>query len=175
MMLTTFGLAIIVGMLLNTFMMALQAGFFNVIKILDEGKEVAVKDHFVFFKTEYLKKTFVLSLITTGISILAMILCYLPLIYVMVPLSFVLIVFANNPELSVVEIIKASFSLGNKKWLITFGLLFISIILAYIIGVLLCGIGIFFTMSFVYLPLYFVYKQVIGFEDSDEIQQIGME
>lgn len=178
MMLITFVLAMVIGMLLNTFVMALQAGFFNVIRVLDRGEEVEAKDHFVFFKSKHLKKTFVLSLITTGISMLAMMLCYIPIVYVVVPLLFVPIIFANNTEFSVTEIIKVSFSLGNKKWLISFGLIFISGVLAYVLGALLCGIGIFFTMSFVYLPVYVVYKEVIGFEegeDDDEIYQIGID
>jgi hypothetical protein len=175
MIFTTIGVAIIGGLVLGAFIFALKAGFYNVIKKIDEGKEVNAKDHFVFFKAEYLKKTFVISLMTMGISILAMILCYLPIIYVMVPLSLTSIIFAFNTHFSPSNVIKAAFSLGNKKWLMIFGLLFISGLLAEMVGLLLCGIGIFFTMSFVYLPIYIVYKQVIGFEDSDEIQQIGME
>ena len=172
---STMGIAIVVGMLLGTFIMALKAGFYSVVKKIDDGKEVTVKDHFAFFKAEYLKKTFVLSLMSAGIGVLAYILCFLPIIYVMVPLSLTAIIFAFNTELSPSEVIKSSFSLGNKKWLIIFGLLFVSGIMAEIVGLLLCGIGILFTVSFVYLPVYVVYKDVIGFEDDDEIKQIGIE
>ena len=175
MMLTTIGVAIVGGFVLGAFILALKAGFYNVVKKIDEGKEVSAKDHFIYFKAEYLKKTFVISLMSMGISILAMILCYFPIIYVMVPLSLVSMIFAFNTNFSPSNVIKAAFSLGNKKWLMIFGLIFISGLLAELVGFLLCFIGIFFTVSFVYLPVYVVYKQVIGFEDSDEIQQIGME
>jgi uncharacterized membrane protein len=81
--------------------------------------------------------------------------------------------FAFNPELSASNIIKASFGLGNKKWLLAFGLIIISSILAQIIGFLMCFIGLFVTSSFVYLPIYFIYKEVVGFDESNELSQIG--
>lgn len=178
MLMTTGGLAIVVGMLLNTFTMAFVAGYYTIVKRIEEGKEVTAKDHFMFFNAASLKKTFVLSLMTMGITVLAMVLCYLPLFYVMIPLTFVPVVFAFNSELSESEIIKTSFSLGNKKWFITFGLLIVSGVLAELAGFVLCCVGILFTMSFIYLPVYHVYKEVIGFgegEEDDEIYQIGIE
>jgi uncharacterized membrane protein len=83
-------------------------------------------------------------------------------------------VFSNNPDLSETEIVKLSFRLGTKKWLITFGLLFVTGILG-MLGIIACGIGLLFTMSIVYLPVYFVYRDVVGFEDDSEIMKIGTE
>jgi hypothetical protein len=81
-------------------------------------------------------------------------------------------IFAFNPELSVGDIVSASFKLGHKKWLLSFGLLIVSGILAEIVGLLMCGIGVLFTAAFVYHPTYFIYKNVIGFEnDSEETVQ----
>ena len=86
----------------------------------------------------------------------------------MVPLQLLVLFFAFNPELSVSEIVKASFKLGNKYWLIIFGLTFISSLIAQI-GILLCIVGVFFTAYFVHVPMYFLYKDTIGFDsDSDE-------
>ena len=106
-----------------------------------------------------------LSLATFGISLAAMSLCFFPIIYVMVPLSLMNVIFAFNPELSVSEIIKAGFKLGNKKWLLVFGLSIVSGMLAEIVGLLMCCIGILVTISFVYIPVYFVYKESIGFDE----------
>src|SRR5690606_2459382 len=118
----------------------------------------ASDDYFHFFKKHYIVKILKLSLASVGISILAAMLCGLPLIYVIVPISFFSIMFAFNPELSVTDIVKASFALGNKKWLLAFGLTIVASLLAEIIGLLMCCIGIFVTMSFVHLPKYFIYK-----------------
>lgn len=150
----------------------MQAAFFRI--CMQKDLNIAASDdYFHFFKKQYVPKILKLSLASVGISILAAMLCALPLIYVVVPLSFFSIIFSFNPELSATEIIKASFALGNKKWLLAFGLTIVASFLAQIIGLLMCCIGIFVTMSFIHLPKYFIYKEVIGFEDTNEINQIG--
>ena len=150
----------------------MQSAFFRICMQKDLNTATS-DDYFYFFKKKNIPKILKLSLASTVITVLALSLCVLPIIYVIVPLMFFPIMFAFNPELSASEIIKASFALGNKKWLITFGLLFVSVILAYIVGFMMCLIGIYVTTSFVYLPAYHIYKEVIGFEDTNEINRIG--
>ncbi|WP_066224114.1 hypothetical protein [Formosa haliotis] len=144
-----------------------QAAFYRICKQKDLG-EVAKDDYFYFFRKPYFKKLIQLSLAITGISFLCGLLCALPLIYAMVPLSFISVVFAFNPDLSVSELVKVSFKLGNKKWLLTFGLLIVCGILAELLGLLMCFVGLFVTASFAYLPLYIIYKEVIGFENLED-------
>ncbi|WP_338358549.1 hypothetical protein [Yeosuana marina] len=158
---------------LSAISFALEAGFFRVIKKLDYNEPTKTSDIFYFFKAKYFSKTFIIMLASFGISILALMLCYFPIFYVMVPLSFLNVIFAFNPELTTGEIVKASFKLGNKKWLLTFGLLFVSGLLAEIVGLLMCGIGILFTVAFVYHPTYLIYKDVIGFDEEHVIDEIG--
>jgi len=150
----------------------MQAAFFRICRQKDLNL-IGTDDYFYFFKKRYIGKVLKLSLASVAISIVAMLLCFFPFIYVMVPIYFFSIMFAFNPELSVSEIIKASFDLGNKKWFLTFGLIIVASILAQIIGFLMCFIGVFVTASFLYLPIYFIYKEVIGFEDFNEVNQIG--
>jgi hypothetical protein len=107
---------------------------------------------------------FLLSLATMGIAILAALLCYLPIFYVMVPLQLFLPVLVFNESLTVSEIIKASFKLGNKYWLMLFGLIIVSSLLASL-GILLCGIGIIVTSYYQYIVLYYFYKDSVGFDD----------
>ncbi|MEO8933632.1 MAG: hypothetical protein ABI295_04935 [Xanthomarina sp.] len=129
-------------------------------------------DYFYYLKRPYLIKVIALSLITFGISLLATLLCVLPLIYVMVPLTLINVIFAFNPHLSASEIVKAGFKLGNKKWLLTFGLILISSFLSQMVGILMCGIGIFVTASFAHLPAYFIYKGAVGVEAVDELSRL---
>ena len=131
-------------------------------------------DYFFYLRRNYLSKTINLSLAYLGITLLATLLCFLPVIYVIVPLNLLVVIYAFNLDMSSSELIKASFELGNKKWLITFGLLIVSGILAQIVGSILCGIGIFFTACFAYIPPYFIYKKVIGFHESS-LEVIGTE
>ena len=147
--------------------MGLMASFYRICKQRDL-EETTKDNYFYYFKKQYFLKLIKLSLVTLGISILAAFLCGLPLFYAMVPLSFISVVFAFNPEMRVSEIVKASFKLGNKKWLITFGLLIVCGVLAEIIGMILCFVGLFATVSFAYIPLYIIYKEVIGVENSEE-------
>jgi hypothetical protein len=158
-------------MLVVTF--GLKAGLFRIMRQKDT--DMVGKDDYLFFlRKPYLLKTIILSLAYFGINLLAVLLCVFPIIYVMVPLNLLVVVYAFNPEISGSNLIKASFDLGNKKWFITFGITFIAGILAQMVGMLMCGIGILVTASFAFIPLYFIYKEVIGFdEDIDELKHIG--
>lgn len=151
----------------------LYAGFYRIVRSMDNGEEPKTSDFFYFFKGKYFGKGFLLMILASLISGVAVMLCVLPVFYVMVPIIFFIPIFAFNPELSVGDIISLAFNLGNKKWLLTFGLLFVSGILVYILSIITCGIGILFLAAFVYLPVYIIYKEVIGFGELDEINDIG--
>lgn len=152
---------------------ALNAAFYRIIREIDKGNQVQTSDFFYFLKGKYLSKAFLLVLFSIVISIPAVFLCYIPFIYLIVPLTLFTVILAFNPELGVTDIIKVSFKLGNKKWLLIFGLVIVASMLASIVGFLLCGIGSLVTAAFVYHPTYFIYKEVIGYGDHDEIETIG--
>src|SRR5690606_32766726 len=149
----------------------LKSAFFRICKIKDFNGATS-DDYFYFFKKPYLGKTIKLAAITFGISMLAALLCFFPLLYVMIPIALINVVYAFNPDMTTSEIVKVSFALGNKKWLITFGLIIITGILAQIVGLMMCFVGVFVTASFVYLPLYFIYKETIGFNEPPIIDEI---
>lgn len=155
----------IVAMVLS---FGMKASFYRICKMKDLN-EAGSDAYFYYLKKPYLGKVIVLSLMTFGISLLATLLCFLPIIYVMVPITLINVIFAFNPDLSASDIIKAGFRLGNKKWLITFGLIVISAILAELVGLLMCFVGIFVTASFSYIPAYFVYKESVGFQNPNDI------
>ncbi|MBB4118739.1 magnesium-transporting ATPase (P-type) [Mesonia hippocampi] len=173
-MIFTYGMMLVFLVAVCYISLALQAAFYRICKYKDlgiEGKE----DYFYFFKKQYFKRTLVLGLMTSLIAMLATMLCMLPVFYVIVPLSFMPMFLALKPELEWKDNLKASFALGNKKWLITFGLIMVSGILAQFVGMLACGIGVLFTAAFGKLPVYFIYKKVIGIEEEEtsEIDEIG--
>lgn len=152
---------------------AFKAAFYRICKTKDLN-EASSDDYFYFLKKAYLGKTLKIAAITYGITLLAMLLCFFPLIYVMVPVTFISVVYAFNPDMQASDIVKLSFKLGNKKWLITFGLMFVTGFLAQTVGMLLCFVGIFVTAAFAYLPVYFIYKDVIGLDkEQSAIDEIG--
>lgn len=159
--------------LISFLTIGLLAGFYRICKQTDLNN-LQKDDLFYYYKGEFIGKIFTLGIVYSLIAIIAQWLFIIPYIYAFVPLSFFAVVFSNNPELTETEIVKISFSLGTKKWLLTFGLLFITGILG-MLGIIACGIGLLFTMAIVYLPVYFVYRDVVGFEDDREIMKIGTE
>lgn len=114
---------------------------------------------------EHFGKLLLLSLATAGISMLAVLLCYFPIFYVMVPLHLILPIFVFNPTLSSGKIINASFKLGNKYWLIVFGLMIVSGLIASL-GTLICVIGVLATTYFQHIVTYYFYKDSVGFENA---------
>ncbi len=158
-------------MIVSTISIAFVAAFYRVCKQMDLG-EKGQEDFFYFFNKEHLSKVLLLGVIFSLIATVAQLMFFLPYIYVYVPLSYFSIMLANNPNLSEIEIVKASFALGNKKWFISFGTLFVAGILGAL-GVLGCGIGLLFTISILYLPVYFIYKESVGFQTDSEIDKIG--
>jgi len=167
-------LFVFVGMfVLGAVSVALNAAFYRIMKMIDHNEKVETADFFYFLKGKHLSKTFMLMLISILIAIPAALLCYVPLLYVMVPMSFFATIFAFNPELSVGDIVKISFSIGHKKWLLNFGLLIIGSLVSQIVGMLLCGVGVLFTAAFVYHPVYLVYKEVVGFNQESGLEEIG--
>ncbi|MEW7290224.1 hypothetical protein [Aquimarina sp. 2304DJ70-9] len=159
-------LVIIMSMIATAFQLGIMAHFYRVCRQVDLGFSES-SGYFMFFKGKYLGKLFAIAISSFGIALLATLLCYFPILYVMVPLQLLGVIFAFNPDLGTSDLIKASFKLGNKIWLIAFGLIFVSSMLAQLVGMMLCFIGVFFTAAFVYLPIYYLYKESIGFDDNE--------
>ena len=150
----------------------LKSAFYRICKSKDLN-ETSSDDYFYFFKKPYLGKTIKLAAMTFGISLIATLLCVLPIFYVMVPVALINVIYAFNPDMEASDIVKVGFKLGNKKWLITFGLMFVAGFLAQIVGMVMCFIGVIVTASFAAIPLYYIYKESIGLNEQNVIDEIG--
>jgi hypothetical protein len=151
--------------IMQTVSLGVMAHFYKVCRIVDMETGEDEGGYFEYFRNGGFMKIFILSLATFGISIAAILLCYFPIFYVMVPLQLMLPVFAFNPKLSVNDIIKAAFKLGHKHWIYVFGFILIAGNVAQL-GIILCIVGIIFTACIAYLPIYFFYKDTVGFGDA---------
>ncbi len=143
-----------------TISLCLNAAFLRICRKYDLD-EMGKDDYFYYFKKEYLKKAFVLALLMIGLSLLGMLACGLGIIYLVVPMYLFPAFLAFDKELSPMEIVKSSFALGNKNWLMIFLLVVVTGIVAEL-GVVLCFVGVFFTAMFSKIPAYFMYKDTIG-------------
>lgn len=151
----------------TTFALALNAAFLKMCREKDLGKESS-DDYFYFFKEGRLGKVFILALYTFGLSILGAMACGIGMFYVIVPVSLIPAFLAFSNELSPLEMVKASFTLGNKNWLVIFGLVFVSAFVAQL-GLVLCCVGILFTAMLAKVPTYYMYKDGVGFNEVEEI------
>ena len=169
----TMVLLLIFFLAFNIFIYGLLMAFYRIIRLKERNTTKPNVNFGMFFKRPHLKTTILFGLSHIGISLLASLLCFRPAIYVAVPLQVAVVIRAFNPHLSIGDLYKVAFELGNKKWFLIFGLTIVATLLAFV-GFLACGIGILFTAAFVYIPIYIVYKDVIGFTEDDEaIASIG--
>ncbi len=142
---------------------AFNAAFLRICK--QQDLQGASQDqYFYYFKKPFFIKLLKLSLISLGLAILGILACGIGIIYMVVPLSLIPAFFAFNEEMEPMELVKSSFNLGNKNWLVIFGLIFLMGIIAEL-GIILCFIGVFFTAMLARIPVYFMYKDAIGFQE----------
>lgn len=160
-------LVFVLSFIMQVVSMSISVHFYKVMKNKDLGTNDDTGGYFDLLKNNF-GKLLVLSLATFGIAILATLACYLPIFYVMVPLQITVPILAFNEKLSVSDIIKAAFKLGNKYWLIGFGLIWLSSLIAQL-GIILCGIGIVFTAYFVHVAVYYFYKDSVGFDNPSDV------
>lgn len=146
-----------------TFGLALNAAFLRICRQKDLNITTS-DDYFYFFKEGRLGKILILASTLLGLSLLGMLACGIGIIYLAVPISLFPAFLAFKEELSAIEIVKASFTLGNKNWLVIFGLVVVMGIVAEL-GIILCCIGILFTAMLSKIPAYYMYKDGVGFED----------
>ncbi|GAB5399039.1 MAG: hypothetical protein Aureis2KO_06240 [Aureisphaera sp.] len=166
-----FLLVLVLSFLMQAVNYSIYGNFLKMLKNEDMGLSEETGGYFSLLKKHF-SKLVMLTLATMGIAILAALLCYLPLLYAMVPLQLMLPIFVFNEDLSVGDIVKAAFKLGNKHWFIIFGLLFVGSLLSSL-GAILCYIGMIATLFFTYIILYYIYKETVGFEDDNAISNIG--
>jgi len=156
-------LIFLISFLLQPFILSIHGNFLHICKNADFDNGTEGPGYFHLVKTHFVK-LLLLSLATTGIALFAALLCYFPLFYVLVPIQLFLPMVVFNENLSVSEIVKLAFKLGNKFWLMIFGLMIVSGLLASITGLLLCGIGAIVTSFYQNIVVYYIYKDSIGFD-----------
>jgi len=159
-------LIFVLSFVMQVFNISIYGHFLKILKNEDLGITEEVGSYFTIAKKHF-RKIILISLATMGIAIGATLVCYFPVFYVAVPLQLVIPIFIFNQELGISDMIKVAFKLGNKYWLVFFGLLIVSGIISSL-GMILCYVGIVATMFFSYVVTYYMYKDTIGFENENE-------
>lgn len=180
---------LLITVFLSALMAPLTAGLLKIAHLAHNDKEFNFSTAFDHYKSKYIKDiiigtllisftsqaiTTIFNLLTsydksstmlfTGIAISIGLFISL-LTYLMIPL----IIFG---ELNATEAIKASISLVLKRFWIIVALLIVCIICA-LIGIAAICIGFLFTIPILYSLQYSIYRNAVGMEETDEMEEIG--
>lgn len=151
------------------------AGFFKMADCGQKGEEFKVASMFEFYKVPYLfnivLSTLIIATFTTGFtcvfttigysfvgSLLSMIISFFTL------LTIPFIVFG---KLNAVESIQSSVIVVSKNPFVLLGLLIVAGLFS-ILGIIGCGVGVVFTIPFLYSMTYAIYVLSIGFDSEEQ-------
>lgn len=162
----------------------LMAGFYRIVKRIDFEEAYGFLDFFYFYKAKNIGKIFAIAAFSLLIALInfACEKFFPPLgaslfngvlsVILSVYTTLFVVFFAFNSHLESSDFFMLSFKFGSKKWFLLFGLMFVAGIIG-MLGAIACLVGMFFTISIVYLPTYLVYKEVFGFDNKSAIDEIG--
>lgn len=154
----------------------LIAGFYRIVKRIDFNEAYGFFDFFHFYKAKNLGKIFAIAAFSLLVALInfacekffspitASLFNGLLSVVLSVYTTLFVVFFAFNSHLESSDFFTLSFTFGSKKWFLLFGLMVVTAIIG-MLGVIACFIGMFFTISIVYLPTYLVYKDVFGLDN----------
>lgn len=165
------GLIVFSG-LINPFM----AGFFKMADCGEKGEEFHVSTMFTYYKSPYFLTIFIsvflIAVLTSGLSILfefagfSFLGSMLSLMISFITfLTIPLIIFGN---LNALNAIKSSIIIVLKQPLVLLGLLIVAV-MASLVGLIGCFVGVFFTIPFIYSMNYTIYSKIIGIDSNSEL------
>ncbi|RKS93742.1 hypothetical protein BC952_1583 [Flavobacterium limicola] len=168
-----------VSILLSSLLSPFSAGLIKMAYCAEIDEEFHVSTMFEYYKARYFKElfiaTFLITLLSTGlpklfdyaqIPFVGFIITVLVTLFTLITIP--LIIFGN---LKAVEAIQASILIVSKQPVVLLGLLVIGII-ATLVGLIGCCIGIVFTIPFMYSLYYATYSEIIGFEKEDKLEEM---
>lgn len=138
----------------------------------DFKKNPELSDIFIHYKDGKFLNLFLVTLAVQIVGSIGFMLCFIPgiIVYTMWMLAVPLIIFASA---DVKEALNYSMKLAFKN----FGSFFVVLLLGIaiiILGFILCCVGLIPAIPFVYVMMYILYREVVGFDDQQsEIEQIG--
>ncbi|MFV8324051.1 hypothetical protein [Flavobacterium sp. LS2R12] len=167
------GVSLLITCLLSPF----SAGLIKMAYCAERDDEFHVSTMFEYYKAPFFKELFIATfLITIVNSVLSGIINYIqiPIIEVVVSVTIGLFTILMIPliifgKLKAVEAIQASILVVSKQPIVILGLLVIGVI-ASLVGLIGCCIGIVFTIPFIYSLYYALYSEIIGFDPENEIE-----
>ena len=170
---SNFALSSTISSLLSSALYPILYSIFVMARKFDQHQNIEFSDIFVHYKNGKFLNLFLVTLIVQIVGSVGFVLCIIPgfVVYTMWLLVLPLIIFASAD-------IKDALSYSMKLAFKSFGG-FLTVLLiclaALFVGLLLCCVGVIATIPIIYILMYVLYKEVVGFseDNSDEISQIG--
>lgn len=177
---TTLVLYVIGTSLVGAVMYPFTAGIIKMAHEAEMGREPGMSVAFDHYKSEYFKNLFLTGLILGFVTnFIAVIFQYLHLDIIGTLATYIiaflgvfaipLVIFEKNEP---TEAILNSFALVIKQPFVILIALFVSVIIA-MVGIIALCIGIFFTVPVIYSTQYILFKNAVGVEQKNEIDEIG--
>lgn len=169
------------GVLISIAISPLYAGIFQICHNAQTHKAFDLGTAFIHYKTSYFKQIVISALlislftgiITDLITVIGFQFIGTLFTYFMYFITLFTIPFIIFGNLNAVDAIKASIAIVFKKFWIIFALMLVAFILA-MIGMIAICVGIFFTLPIIYSTQYEIYRAMIGVEENDELDEIGI-
>ena len=170
---SNFALSSTISTLLSSALYPILYSVFVMARKFDLHQNIEFSDIFVHYKNGKFLNLFLVTLIVQIVGSIGFMLCIIPgfILSTMWMLAVPLIIFGSA---DIKDALNYSMKLAFKNFggFFTVLLMCIGVI---IVGFLLCCIGVIAAIPLVYIIIYVLYKDVIGFSDdnSDEISQLG--
>lgn len=174
-------ISLIVGVLVTIAISPLYAGIAQVCHNAQTNKHYDFNTVFIHYKSSYVKNIAISALLISlvsgvatdlvmflGFQFLATLVSYFFQFFTLFTIPF--IIFGN---LNAMNAIQASILIVFKKFWIIFALMLVAVIMA-MLGLIAICIGILFTLPIIYTTQYAIYRNVIGVEEHDELDEIGI-
>lgn len=174
-------ISLILGILVTIAISPLYAGIVQVCHNAQTNKHYDFNTVFIHYKSVYLKdiaiSALLISLISGVATDLVMFLGFqftgTLITYFFQFITLFTIPFIIFGNLNAMSAIQASILIVFKKFWIIFALMLVAIIMA-MLGLIAICIGILFTLPIIYTTQYAIYRNVIGVDEHDELDEIGI-
>ncbi len=167
-------MASIISAALSLLVVPMMMGYIEMVKNVDLGLDYSFSDVFKPYKSSKLIGLIVIHIAIMILSMVGLMLCILPGIYIMTALSLAPMIYWFHKEVSFGEALTGSLKVVNKNFFNVF-FAFVILVLISVTGIFLCYIGMFVTVPIAYAGFYFVYKQIFMKEENyNEIDEIGV-
>lgn len=166
-----FRVSMLANLLVGSLVMPILYSIITMARKYDLKQSIQFSDIFVHYTDGKFAKLYVASLIISIVTSIGFTLCLIPGIFIY-GIWLLVIPFIIFADASIGEAFEASRKIAFKS-LGSFILAVLLIFAILLLGFIMCCVGLIAALPLVYVFIYVMYKEIVGFDDVSEIDQIG--